>query len=130
MWLSVDTIELDTEWTYTAPATGTWFRVQHLIIGGTAFRRGYIAQASSFAPVELHNIKRMYSKQEYDVFQLIKPDPWEERSLAVREYFPSRAGESWTVRIDVWQGTQETIDSIEKLAEQIALIKSLIQLLL
>lgn len=128
MWLPVDTIILDTDWTYTAPVTGTWFRVQHLTVPVDELRRGYIAQASAFAPVELHGIRRMYSKQEYDLYELIKPDPWEERMIAVREYFPSRNGQSWTVRIDVWQGNTPT--SLSELVEQVSELKSLIQLLL
>lgn len=130
MWISVATITLDTDWSFTAPVTGTWFRVQHLTTPADDFRRGYIAQASAFAPVQLHGIKRMYSKQEYDLYQFVKPDVWEERMIALREYFPSRSGQSWIVRIDVWQDAQNAIDTVSELADQIAQLKALIQLLL
>ena len=128
VWLSLGTITPSKDWAFTAPVKGSFFRVQHSTVGNS-LQQGYIAQASGFAPVELSGIRKLYSKQQYDVYQFVQPECWSDRTIAVRNgYYQS--SETWTVAIEVWQSDEEFAHSIEELSKQIELILNLIKLLL
>lgn len=102
VWLSVGTTTVTKGWTYTAPATGSLFRVQHLT--PTLKRRGVIAQAAPLAPVQLFQIQGLYAKSEYDLYQFVQPDCWESRVLALRgEDYAEIFSSPWKVALDVWQ---------------------------
>lgn len=129
MWVPVGTYTLAKSWLFTSAVSGTWFRIQHS--QPPLNRKGLIAQASAYAPVELHGIKRLYAKQQYDLYQFPQPDCWSDRVIALRGVpYDVEDAIDWTVTIDVWQSPEEVIDSFQEVAEKIAQLKSLIELLL
>jgi hypothetical protein len=127
MWANVGAFTLSKSWLFTPAVTGTWFRLQHN--QPPLNRRGLIAQASAFAPVQLHGIKRVWAKQQYDVYQFPQPDCWTDRVIALRgvSYDVENAND-WIVTLDVWDS--DTPTTIPALAEQIAELKALIELLI
>lgn len=128
MWVPVGTYTLDKAWLFTPAVVGTWFRLQHS--QPPLNRRGLIAQASAYAPVELHGIKRLWAKQQYDIYQFPQPDCWSDRVIALRGVpYDVEDSIDWTVTIDVWQGSTSA-ETISELSAEIAELKSLIQLLL
>ena len=108
MWVAIATITLSEDWQFTSSVAGVWFRVHHAL-EPTDFRRGLIAQASLSNPVDLFGIKRLYSKPEYDLLQLIQPDCLSDRAIAIKGRWLS-SDVPWVVNISVWnQGETNTL---------------------
>lgn len=105
MWVQVGTFTLQKSWLLTPAVAGTWFRLQHS--QPPRSRRGVIAQASAYAPLELTGFRRLWAKEQIDVYQFVQPDCWSDRCLALRggsldvEYLSP-----WTVTIDVWDAPE------------------------
>ncbi|MBE9012660.1 hypothetical protein IQ250_20885 [Pseudanabaenaceae cyanobacterium LEGE 13415] len=126
MWVTVGTYTLSKSWLFTPAVSGVWFRIQHS--QPPLGRKGLIAQASAYAPVELNGIKRLWAKRETDLYQFIQPECWSDRVIALRGVpYDVEGAIDWTVTLDVWQGSN---DSVSELSSQIAELKSLIELML
>lgn len=127
-WLPLATVTPGKDWAFTPVVVGSLFRVsyQGSSVGYPAV--GFIAQASAYAPVELCDIRKIYSKQQYDIFRLGKPDCWTDRVLAVRAASPFSLVD-WTVTIESWQSIDDIVDTVEDLSKQIQLLYKLVQLL-
>lgn len=102
MWKPLATLSLNKGWSLTLPVTGSLFRVGHILTPANDLRQGYIAQASAYAPLEILGIRKLYSKQEYDIYEFIQPICWSERVIAVKNGF-YYSPNSWAVSIDVWE---------------------------
>ncbi|OLP18086.1 hypothetical protein BST81_13760 [Leptolyngbya sp. 'hensonii'] len=102
-WISVMSLSVKSNWSFSAPVEGSLFRVAHSTGPGGVYwgRRGLIAQArfsSSGDDPELIDISRVYAKPEKDLFILVSPFPSGERRIAFRG---TRFSIPWDVSIHV-----------------------------
>lgn len=100
MWVACGSLILTAEWTYSLPLSGELFRLTHACPGG--YGRGLICQASTTLIPDLFDIKRLYYRDEGELFLFERPAPFDERRIGVRSF---HEGLNWIISIDCWKDT-------------------------
>lgn len=101
MWKLVGTITGTRQWQFTNAVDGRWFRITHQM-PDDYYGKGLICQAdlANGDPL-LSNIRRLYSKQQQEIYYIPKPVFYTDRRIGVLTYLGLA---EWRVRIEVWDG--------------------------
>lgn len=104
-WTSLAVVSMSTEWEFSAPTDGIFFRVRSNVAPDPPFLfKGLIAQGINGNPPTLTNVCRLWAVENQDiVFQFDRPD-WlpAARSIALKRVGNYTTEVVWLARLDVW----------------------------
>lgn len=100
-WVAVAILTLRKDWVFSSPVSGSLFRVKHSASPG---RRGHICQSSGGMLPELADIRRIYGREESELFRFAEPESWQTRSIGFRaEKYAEVFSVPWRIQLEVWE---------------------------
>lgn len=104
VWQPVTSLTLGNNWRYTQPVYGNIFRLKHSFSYPLKRRMlALICQANGeIDDIELFQVKRVYPKKEYDIYEFARPEIFASRRLGMRLAHSSAVGlfPVWQVQIE------------------------------